>query len=96
MSIRLRTIRRQFSRLLNKTSDRKLAEYRKRSADCEAAFRELNARIPELNAAAMNAADGHEFARIVREMAANHSASSLVLAQWADAVESASKLVAER
>jgi hypothetical protein len=93
--MRLRTLRRTFARLLDKTTDRKIAEHRKRAAECEAAFRKLNERIPELNAAAMNTAEGREFARIVREMAANHAASSVVLSELADACESASKLIEE-
>jgi hypothetical protein len=95
--MRLRNIRRAFARLLDKTTDRKIAELRKRAGECESAFRKLNDRIPEMNAASVAAGgDAVQLALVLRAMAANHLASSAVLSEWANVVESASKLVTAR
>jgi hypothetical protein len=95
--MRLRTLRRQLERVLGRGPNRKLKEFQRRTSELGHAFRELNAAIPSLNAAADAAGeDGLQLAQALRAMAANHAASSLVLAQWADVCESASKLVEER
>lgn len=97
--MRLRTIRRQFERLLNRNSDRKIAEFRKRASELEQRFHELNAAIPLLNTAAIDAGKAENpqrLAEVLRAMAANHAASSIVLTQWAAVCESASKLLGEK
>jgi hypothetical protein len=97
--MRLRNIRRQLERLLNRNSDRKIAEHRKRARELEKAFHELNAAIPGLNAAAVDAGESENperLAAVLQALAANYAASAIVLSQWAGVCESASKLAAER
>jgi hypothetical protein len=95
-SMRLRTIRRTFARLLDKSSDRKIRDLQRRAGELEAAFHRVNDTIPALNAAALAAGkldDPKQLASVLRTMATNYAASSLILTQWADVCESASKLV---
>jgi hypothetical protein len=95
--MRLRTLRRRFTRLLDKSGDRKIAEYRKRADELGNAFRELNRRIPALNEMATAAGeDPLRLANALRAMSANHLAGSAILSEWANVCESASKLTEER
>jgi hypothetical protein len=97
MSMRLRTIRRELARVLGRGPNRKLKELQRRANELGQAFRELNAAIPSLNAAADAAGeDCLRLAQVLRDMAANRAASSIVLSRWADALISASKLIEER
>lgn len=96
---RLRTIRRQFARLLDKTTDRKIAEHRKRASELETMFHRLNDELPLLSAAALDAGkldDPKALAGMLRTIATNHATSALILTRWADVCESASKLLGER
>jgi hypothetical protein len=94
--MRLRTIRRQLARVFTKSRDRQFRELQRRAGELEAAFHRLNDALPALNAAALDAgknADPQQLADVLRTMATNYATGSLILVQWADVCESASKLV---
>jgi hypothetical protein len=85
--------------LFTKSRDRQFRECQRKSRELEAAFHRLNDALPALNTAALKAgesADPKQLADVLRAMADNYTASALVLAQWASACESASKIVAAR
>jgi hypothetical protein len=98
-SIRFRTIRRELARAFTKRRVREFRGYEHSARELEAEFHRLNDALPALNAAALKAgenADPKQLADVLRAIAANHAASSLILNQWAETCEAASKLVAER
>ena len=97
--MRLRTIRRELARVFTKGRDRQFRELQRRAGELEATFHRLNDELPALNAAALEAGkhdDPKELAGVLRTLATNHATSSLILTQWADVCESASKLLGER
>jgi len=94
--MRLRTFRRQFKRLLGRGTDRQFKKLQRRACELEAMFHRLNDALPALNTAALKAGesqDPKQLADVLRAMATNHAASSLVLNEWANVCESASKLL---
>jgi hypothetical protein len=94
--MRLRRIRRTFARLLNKNTDREFRELQRRTGELEAMFHKLNDQIPALNTAALKAGelrDPKELAGVLRILVANYATCYLILVQWADVCESASKLL---
>jgi|HubBroStandDraft_6_1064221.scaffolds.fasta_scaffold377153_2 hypothetical protein len=95
--MRLRAFRRELARVFTKSKVREFRGYQHTARELEVQFHRLNDELPALNAAALKAGesqDPKQLADVLRAMAANHAASSLILARWADTCESASKILA--
>jgi hypothetical protein len=95
--MRFRTIRRELARAFTKSRVRDFRGCQHRARELEAEFHRLNDALPSLNAATLEAGenkDPKQLADVLRAMATNYATSSLILVQWADTCESASKILA--
>lgn len=92
--MRFRTIKREIGRMFAKSIDRQFREHKRRANELEAEFATLHATLPSFNVAIRNAGDDlPKLVETLRALSANFLASAAVVSQWADEIESASKLV---
>ena len=99
MSVRLRTIRRQFARLLGRGTVRQFRELQRRAGELEKMFHRLNDELPKLNTAALEAGkldDPKQLADVLEALSTNHAVSSFIFHEWAEVCRSASKFAGER